>query len=143
MEFLASLFVWTVLVVFAISFYLRTRRWAKAFDTRWRRRLALVFFFAPLIAWLASLLLPAFLAWPFAILGKIGEALDALVVWLTGRTEEGIGWWWSFCLRPVFAGAVYATAGFLVGWPLDRRAMARVQRETPAVEEVTERPQSG
>lgn len=144
MDFILGLLVRLALLVLGIWLFFKARSLAKrvkGMPLVWSRRFALLFLFAPLIAWLGGWLFKPPLLHLFELLGTIGAWLDALAASLSGATEESLGFWWRVCLQPLASALIYALAGFLVGWPLDYRAWKK-RRAAQAEQTSSEPPAS-
>jgi hypothetical protein len=99
----------------------KARRWAKAADTKWRRRVGTIFFLAPFLVTLAKVLpLPEVTRVPIELLGKLREVVDAMLKSLTGLAAENLSGFWLAAARMLLSALVYGGVGVLIGWPLDK-----------------------
>lgn len=112
----------SVLVFFAgVAVWWKARRWAKAADTKWRRRVGTIFFLAPFLVTLAKVLpLPEVTRVPIELLGKLREVVDAMLKSLTGLAAENLSGFWLAAARMLLSALVYGGVGVLIGWPLDK-----------------------
>lgn len=121
---LLTLVVYALVTVVALKLYFAARRKAKEArgswrDRRWRRRLALLLFFAPAIAWLLSFVVPQPLMPLVDALRIFSRALDRIMAGILNVAGEGLGKVWAVLLAPIVSCLVYTGAGILVGWPID------------------------
>lgn len=117
MELLVGLAVRIALVVVAWKVW----RWSRSLSARvrWRRRISLVLFVAPLLVWLLGLVLPSEAQGALQAAGAVNAWIDRLLRALLGLTDQ-VGGLLGVALRPLAYAAVYFGLGLLIGWPLDR-----------------------
>lgn len=132
---LLTLGVYAAIAVVALKLYFKARRKAKEArgtwrERRWRRRFALLLFFAPLIAWCLSFVTPQPLMPLVDALRILSRALDRIMAGVLGVASDGLGAVWGILLRPLVSTLVYTAAGVLVGWPLDLLASLRADSGT-------------
>jgi len=119
-ELALRIVVWVVLFVGAIKLFLWARRLKSAANTKWRRRVGLLFFVLPVLLWVAEGLLPAAQIAPLRALGWVKDLLDAAIAAIVGAADGNVTGVWSWAVKPVAYAVVYGGAGLLIGWPLDR-----------------------
>lgn len=112
----------SVVVFFAgVVLWWKARKWARAADTKWRRRVGTLFFLAPFLVTLAKVLpLPEVTKVPIEALGKLRDGVDALLKAATGVAAENLSGFWLAAVRMLLSAAIYGGIGWLVGWPLDK-----------------------
>lgn len=117
MELLVGLAVRVALVVVAWKVW----RWSRSLSgrVRWRRRISLILFVAPLLVWLIGLALPSEAQGALQAVGLVNVWIDRLLQALLGLTEQ-VGGLLGVALRPLAYAAVYFGIGLLIGWPLDK-----------------------
>jgi EamA domain-containing membrane protein RarD len=117
MEFFVAVGVRLALLVVAWKLW----RWSSQLSARvrWRRRISLGLFFAPLVIWLLGLILPTELQSALKAVAFLNAWIDDLLRMGLGLTTE-VGGLLGVALRPLVYAVVYGGLGLLIGWPLDR-----------------------
>jgi hypothetical protein len=120
MELLVAVAVRIALFIAAIKLWRWARRLSASAETRWRRRCGLIFFLAPILLWIGKSLLPLEFLWPLVAIVWVNARIDSALEALLAHSEKNLSGLWLVAVRPLCYALVYAIAGFLVGWPIDR-----------------------
>jgi uncharacterized membrane protein len=114
---LAYTIVYLFLFIVGIKFYLWSRKQQKKYQGKWGRRFGLIFFFAPVILFLAHLCLPIPQEW-MKVLQFLVDIIDASLAWFKQVLEPVLGFGY-YLLKPILSAFIYAAAGFGLGSILD------------------------
>lgn len=148
MQTFLTFVVYVVMTIVVIKLYLLARRKAKEAKskwkgTRWRRRIGLLLFFGPAIAWVLSFIVPQPLMPLVDAIRIFSRALDRILAGVLGVAGDNLGGVWAVLLRPLASMVIYTGAGIVLGWPFDYLAELKERQAGSAEDGSKDVPQDG
>ncbi|MBL4845625.1 MAG: hypothetical protein JKY65_08875 [Planctomycetes bacterium] len=141
MQTFLTFVVYVVAMIVILRLYVAARRKAKAAKanwgkSRWRRRIGLLLFFGPAIAWALSFVTPQPLMPLVDAIRIFSRALDRILAGVLGVAGDQLGSFWAVLLKPLASLVIYTAAGIAIGWPLDTIAALRAKSDGPPDAEI-------